>query len=210
MDFLFELVFDVIFGLIGDLFSSVFHAVFPGSKGTRSRAAKALSAGGLPGHLSPQLKEFVQNLPRPEGDPLAVCVPVEPKRLAKVPFGLASLFPLWRCGEECFALWEAKGLRSYPEFGLFFSKKRKLRIMSFGGSEQGMLAVMLARVLEHQDWSDPESATVSARRAADATGYRFADETIQWFRERNEAGIYDREFDAEQFGKEIASRDQAA
>ena len=50
----------------------------------------------------------------------------------------------------------------------------------------------------------------SGVRAAGAAGYRWADGTIQWVREGTGAKIYDREFDAEQFGKEIAARGKAA
>lgn len=203
MEILFEFLFDIVFGLLGALFSSIFHSLFPKAK------MKLPPAGKLPGYLSPKLKEFLQELPRPAGDPLAaVCVPVDPKGLTKVPLRLKFLFPLWKCGNECFAVWQTRGVRAHPQFGLFFPKKRATRTMSFRGSEQGMLAVLLARVLEHQDWSDPDRAVANARLAAGATGYRFADETIQWFRERHEARIYDREFDVEQFATEIAKREQ--
>ena len=201
MEFLFEFLFDVVFGLIGALFSWIFHSLFPKAK------MKLAPPGKLPRHLSSKLREFLQELPRPAGDPLAaVCVPVNPKGLTKVPLRLKFLFPLWKCGNECFAIWQTSEVRSHPEFGLFFPKKRSVRTMSFGESEQGMLAVLLARVMELQDWSDPHRALANTQQAASATGYRFADETIQWFRERTAAGIYDREFDAEQFGKAIADR----
>ncbi len=50
-------------------------------------------------------------------------------------------------------------------------------------TEQGFLADTIIDVMDTLDWSNEMTATERARRASDALGFRYFDETARWYRQ---------------------------
>lgn len=146
---------------------------------------KVPKPGKLEKILSPHLKSFVASLPRPAGDPLAAaCQPIAPGLLPYFDDHgyVEAVYPLWKSGSKhslAVRSW-SKRKKERTEFVWSGEKPNELWEMR-ALTEQGFLADTLIGVMKTLDWSDRPQALGPARRASEALGFRYFDETLRWF-----------------------------
>lgn len=153
------------------------------------RRRKSPGPGKLTKMLSPKLQAFMSGLPRPAGDPLArFCLPFAPHDVPLYALAPRAVMPLWQGPDGPLAAWitHSRGVPTKLQFVRFTELKPKARDNDevVATTEQGFLAWFLMRVLAAEGPAvEPMQARELGRRAADALGFRYLDDTLAWHRE---------------------------
>jgi hypothetical protein len=142
--------------------------------------------GKLAKMLSPQLRAFVAGLPGTAGDALAKhCRALAAADVPLHALGPRAVMPLWQGPDGPLAAWitHSRGVPTKLEFVRFapLAPKARNNHEVLASTEQGFLAWFVMRLLVAQGASaEPMQARELARRAADALGFRYLDDTLAW------------------------------
>lgn len=146
--------------------------------------AKIPKPGKLVKIVSAHLQSFVAALPRPGGDVLAkACQPISEGSVPWYEHGsVNAMLPLWKSDAGYFVALRSRSKRhkERTEFVRLGEGPHDYDRRAF--TEQGFLADTMVDVMGTLDWSDGMTASERARRASDALGFRYFDDTVRWYR----------------------------
>ena len=150
------------------------------------RMKRLPKAGKLTKIVSPHLQAFAAALPRASGDVLAsTCQPIgaEGAPWYDSRGRVEAMLPLWKSDAGCSVAVRRSSRRhkERTEFMRLGEKPDEYEIRAF--TEQGFLADTMIDVMGTLDWGNEMSASERARRASEALGFAYGDETVRWYRE---------------------------
>ena len=139
---------------------------------------------GLAERVSSSLQSFIDSLPRPDDDPLApLCRPAKRDDVPLFSSRVTRVMPLWQSDEGVTIIFDHWSKRQKARVDYGIARDGDHSPIEISRTEQGLLADLMLRLMQRQDWSRDQNTTVDRCRAAsEAVGFKHFEDALKWFR----------------------------